>query len=194
MGGGPLKVDYLKCGVQSPQKEHLSICKQTHTSRGGGSSSESSLQGRPVQLTCPGFSFEEIFGRSYENLSNDEREQVAGAARLVGLEVLEEKSSVISVVCSKESSSHQGPCRSCSKILGLSGFKNTLCKETPKRDTKEYFTSFKPPTGTVGADKDQKATNVTRSRGLPYRTFADNTPLGESLVPTHHRQSTRGAY
>jgi len=189
--GGPLKVAHLKCGVQSPQKEHLSICKQTHTSRDDDSSSESTLQGKPAQPTCPGFSFEEIFGRSYKNLSSDEREQVACAAVSVGLKVLEEKSSVTSVVCLKaESPSHQGPCRNCAKILELSGFKDTLNPRNPK-SKKERFSQFRALT--IGAGEGQKATNVNQSRGLLYRASADNTPLGESLVPTHYRQPTRGA-
>lgn len=188
--GGPLKVSHLKCGVQSPQKEHLSICKQTHTSRGDDSSSESSLQGRPAQPTCPGFSLEEIFGRSYKNLLSDEREQVACAAVSVGLRVLEEKSSVISVVCLKESPSHQRPCRNCAKILELSGFKDTLDPRNPK-SKKERFSQFRALE--IGAGKGQKATNVNQSRGLLYRASADNTPLGESLVPTHYHQPTRGA-
>jgi len=179
----------LKCRVQNPQKEHLSICKQTHTSRGDDGSSESPLQGRPAQLTCPGVSFEEIFGRSYKSLASDEREQVARAAASIGFKVLEEKGSVISVVCSRESPSHQesvGPCRPCSKIF-LSGFKNTLGKNTPKPNNQRHFSPFKPLEG-------QKATNVNQSRGLLYRAFADNvTSLGESLVPTHYCQPVQGA-
>lgn len=166
----PLKVIHSKCGGRSTQKatndtsnfrEHVSICQVPHISNGDNSSLKSSLQGgrappnhssmvtlaRPVQLPCPGFSFEKMFGKDYRSLLDHEREQVNRAAEVAGLLWLnsKEKSSIISKSCSKESPSHRvpaQPCHNCSKILKLSGFKDTLCLY-PKTSKSRRYSPFR---------------------------------------------------
>ena len=127
----------------------------------------------------------------YDDLESQEREQVISAARVAGLLLLhsEGKSSVISMSCLKKSPSHQDPvqpCHHCSKVLGLSGFRNTLRSKKSKLDRYSPFLSIDAQM--IRAGEDQKAANVNKSRGLLGQTFADNTPLGESLVSTHYRR------
>ena len=92
-------------------------------------------------LTCPGFSFEELYGKSYRSLLSHKREQVTRTIGVAGLLLLhpEEKNSVSRL---KESPSHQEPvrpCGNCSKTLKLSGCKNILRPKTSKPDINRYF-------------------------------------------------------
>ena len=212
--GNPLKVVHSKCGGRSMQKatndtsnfrEHVSICQGPHTSNGSNSSPKSSLQCglaqsihptpiRPAQLPCPGFSFEEMFGRDYKSLPDHEREQVTYAAEVAGLLFnSKERSFVISKSCLGRSPTHQEPaqpCHNCLRVLELSKFKYTLCRKTSEPEIRRYSPFRSPGVKTIDAGQDQKAKNVSQSRVLLHPTFASNAPLGESLAPTDYCQPT----
>lgn len=164
--GDHRNVIHSKCGGQSKQKaigdtsnfkEHISICKGPHTFSNDNSPLKSSLRGapalsihsttvtpaRPAQLTCPGFSFEEMFGKGFNSLLSHEHEQVTRAAKAAGIRLPRSKkeSSVFSLSCLKKSLSHQEPvqpCDNCSKVLELSKFKDTLRGKTPKPNNERY--------------------------------------------------------
>lgn len=166
--GNTLQVIHSKCGGKSMQKaindisnfkEHVGICQGLYTSD-GKSHLKSSLRGgsvpsihpttvtlvRPAQLTCPGFSFEEVFGKSYESLPSHEREQVTRAAEEAGLLLppSEKNISITSKRCLKKNPSHQEPvqpCSNCSNDLSRSNFKNTLRPKTLK--PKERYSPFR---------------------------------------------------
>jgi hypothetical protein len=209
---GHLTVIHSKCGGHSRQKaeddishfkEHISVCKGPYTSNGGKSSLKSSLHGRSASaihrtvaiptesspLPCPGFSFEVLFGRDYKSLLNHEREQVTHKADVAGLRWLnsEEKSSVISLSCLEKSSSCQEPakpCGNCLKVLELSNFKDTLCRETHK-SSREVFTPWRSSYAkTISIGEGQKTTNVGWTRGALYPAFIDGTFRGKPSVHT----------
>jgi hypothetical protein len=209
---GHLAVIHSKCGGHSRQKaeddishfkEHISVCKGPYASNGDRSSLKSSLHGgsastihrtvaiptEPSPLPCPGFSFEGLFGRDYKYLLNHEREQVTHKADVAGLRWLnsKEKSSVISLSCLEKSSSCQEPaqpCGNCLKVLELSNFKDTLCRETHK-SSREVFTPWRSPNAkTISTDEDQKTTNVSWARGALYPAFVDDAFRGKPSIHT----------
>ena len=162
--GNPLKVTHSRCGGQSTQeaigdtqnfKEHIGICKGPRASDDDNSSLKSSLQrgltssthptmtalSGPDHLPCPGYNFEDLFGKDFESLPNPEREQVDRAMRRIGLSWVDGKRSVISKSCSKERPSCQErakPCPNCSKALDLSGFRYVLCHESPRSNSQRF--------------------------------------------------------
>jgi len=202
--GNPLTVIHSRCRGKSTQKaindtsnfrEHVGICQGPPISSDGRGFQESSLQGgrvppnhpataRPIQLSCPGFSFKEIFGRDYGSLSGYERGQVTRVADLGWLD-FKEGSSVFSKSCLKQSPSHQEPahpCRNCSKLLEPTGLKGALCRKTSKPDPERYSPFRKIDIKTVGVGDNQEYANVSQSCDPPYPTFVDNAPLGERLA------------
>ena len=195
--GNTLQVIHSKCGGKSMQKaindisnfkEHVGICQGPYTSdrksplksslRGGSASSidlTTVTLARPAQLTCPGFSFEEIFGKSYESLPSHQREQVTRAAKVAGLRLLhsEKNSSVTSEQCSKKNPSHQKsmqPCYNCSKDLGQSNFKDALRPKTPGRvERYSPFRSIDIKTIGAGEDRSYECESIPRSTVSNFR-------------------------
>jgi hypothetical protein len=217
---GHLTVIHSKCGGHSRQraeddishfKEHTSVCKGPYASNGdkssllhGGPTSAvhriaaiPAIPAEPSPSPCPGFSFEGLFGRDYKSLLNHEREQVTHKADVAGLRWLnsKEKSSVISLSCLEKSSSCQEPaqpCGNCLKVLELSNFKDTLCRETHK-SSREVFTPWRPSNAkTISTGEDQKTTNVSWVRGALYPAFVDDA-FGGNLAFTPYRKPTRGS-
>jgi hypothetical protein len=142
-------------------------------------------------LPCPGFSFEGLFGRGYISIPNHEREQVTHKADVAGLRWFnsEEKSSVISMSCLEKSPSYQEPaqpCGNCLKVLELSNFKDTLCRETHK-SSRKVFTPWRSSNAKmISTDEDHKTTNVswTAAHFIPLSL---TMPLGGNLAFTPYR-------
>ena len=155
--GDPLKVVHSKCKGKITQKapndvsnfrEHVSICQSIHPGV--------VAPARPRLQPCPGFNFAELCGRGYKSLQHHERQQVTSATETAGFVWLDpqEKSSVVSKSCLRESPSYQGParpCRGCSSTMELSNFKETVCGIT-SRPKYEFFNPFLSTDATATGD------------------------------------------